>query len=537
MAINTLSNISSQEVKLTASRAFTSGQLISLTEGGITFACSTAISIPNQNVTTAGSSAVSAFALLSPSQSNYGQFTEPFNSVQLGNDVIAFAYAGDGTTGNTNINVSYLSQGFGLQQPATIVSTDTNIASVRILKLTSTTFVVAWTSTGPVLKFRIYNNDGTAVSSAVTVTSSITSTAVTNWNFAVTANSDIVIAYRKITSNDFAFTRYNSSGTIQGSEVIVESGSNPDRPVVLGHSNGDFWVYYYRQNATTAWKFARYNSSGTLQGSLTTVLAVSAGLAIQNWGQQIVELGNGSVLMWAMNASALPNGYIYDSTGALVASNTTWHGTPTLLTNRVPTVFVDSSTFTIGAVRNGAAFTIRTCNNSFLFIGQTISTAAQFGNISSANGYGTQFLFSDGSTGWTIYLNGNNGSTNNSYILSVNTSGATLGSLVTLYSAQGAPNTYGGHAFRTTQGLLCFTDYYNNSAGVNGGLYNTSRRSIIGVAQENAAVNANFRCATSGTYTITNVPLSPGYFDTRTATPGGCRGTIAGTTAILYGTT
>lgn len=534
MAINTLSNTSSQEVRLAAANTILSGELVALTEGNNVYPCSTALSIAGHNITTAGPSAAVSWALVAPTTTGYQQFQEPLNSVLLGNEAIAFAFAGDGTTNTTNVNVSYLSEGFGAYQPSTVVATDTTVASVRILKLTATTFVVGWLASST-LKFRIYNNDGTAVTAATTASSSIATNSVLVWNFAVTANSDIVFVYRKITSNDTAFTRYNSSGTIQGTETIVEAGATADRPVVLGHSNGDFWIYYRRTAATTGYKFARYNSSGVLQGALT-VLNTANVTATQNWGQQIVQLGNGSVLMWAINASSFPDGYIYDSSGVLVASNTTWHSSPTLLSNRVPAVFVESSRFTVGAQRqSGGGFTIRTFNNVFGSINAAITTTQTFGNITGATGYHTQWLFSDGSAGWTIYQNGNNGTTSNGYILSVSPSGATLGSLVTLYSASGGAFCVGGHAFRTGQGLLSFTDYFS-AAQINGGLYNTSRRSIIGVAIENAAVNATFRCATSGTFEITNSPLSPGYWDARTATPGGCRGTTAGTTAILSGT-
>jgi len=530
MGINTVQNTSTQEVRLNASSPVLANQLISQTEGGSVFPASTGLSLSNQNVTTAGISAVSAWSLASPTTSGYRTFSEPLNSAQLGNDVIVIAYTGDGSTISTNVNIGYFSEGFGAYQPATIVSTDPSVVSVRVLKINAATFVVGW-YIGSTIKFRIYNNDGSAVTAATVVTTS-GSGGLISWNFSVNINGDIVFAYRKVTTGDCAFTRYNSSGVIQGAEVVVEAASTPEKIVILSHSNGDFWIYYNRTAGTAANKFARYNSAGVLQATLITVLSGSVS-PIQNWGQQIRELGDGSVLMWAMNGSSFPVGYIYDSSGSFVVSNATFQAAAFLI-NRVPAVFVGVSGFTIGALNSSNTFTIRNCNNSFAFIGPEVRTATTFGSAVGTSGYHTAWLFSDGATGWTIYINGNNGTAASSYIISVNGAGVTLGTMTTVYQAQGGTVMHGGHAFRTNQGLICFVDEYRTSQA-SAGLYNTQRKTILGVSQESAAINTQFRCATVGTFSISNVPSSPGYFDARTFTPGGCKGTVAGSTAILSG--
>lgn len=534
MAINTLSNISSQEIRLTATKTITSGQLIALTEGGPNYPVSTSLPLSVQNVTTAGSSSVFAYQNVAPTQT-YQTFQGDYNSlVQLGNGVLALAYAGNGSITSSAVNVSFFTQNGGAYQPAVQPTTTSSITSVRIRKINSTSFVVGYL-VGTSLRFAIYNNDGTVVKAETTV-ATVQSGSPLYWNFSVNINGDIIFAYFKVTTNDLAFQRFNSLGTLQGAEVIVQAASSPLPTVILSHSSGDFWIHFYNSSAG-GYRFAKFNSAGVIQGSVT-VLSNSGSSFVSNYNKSIVELSNGNVLMWWTNASDYPCFSIYTNSGTLVTSNAVWtnNSGSNAVPRGTPGFFTSTAGFNIATLTTGSLVRRWALDNSGNFIGGGVSSAFASTNISTGANAGSLDLYEDGGTGWTVFCSGYSGSTYSAHLFSMSNTGATLGTAVSLFTAQAAVT--GPTSLRSEEGLICLSIAESTGAvGVKMAIYNSSRKSIIGVAQESAAIGATYRCATSGTFTITNPPLTPGYWDARTATPGGCRGTIAGTTAILNGTT
>jgi len=529
MGINVISNTQSQELTLAASTAITSGNLVTQTEGGLTFPTTSQLTLASQNIATAGPSALYAYNTIG---ANYRTFSDDWDTVvQLGNGVLAFANSGDGTTANTGVNVFYYTQSGGAFRAKTTVVSTINIGSVKIKKLDSSKFVVVWTASGATLNFAIYNNDGTVAVAATTVTSAISASGSTLYNFNVLADGDIVFAYRKITSNDFAFVRYNSSGVLQGSETVVEAGSTPSRISVLAHSSGDFWLYYYRNAATTAYKFARYNSSGVLQGTLTTVVTNSGNLNM-NWVAMITELGNGNVLIFSPNGSNFPDANLYNSSGTLVTSNTTYHGSSNTIALAAvcPFVLVEAQQATIFSMTDGNVLSVWKIDNSLNFIGPRIQTGA-IGNFTTSTTTGYLKVFSEGSAGYSILTVGYT-STWTATISCVNTAGTVVGTNIVPYSGISINN--GNCAIKTAEGNIVFNVNRDNSDD-RFGVYSPGRKNIIGVAQQTVSAGSTFRCATVGTYTINNAPSTPGLFDNRTATPGGARGNVSGTTAILNG--
>jgi len=533
MGINTIQNTSSQEARLAASSSILSGDLISLTEGGQTYKASTNLTITSQNVTAAGVSAIYAFNDISTS-ANYRFFQDdPYVSDELGNGIFATAAGGNGTTGTTGVTVFYNTDSGAPYQPSTLVTSQVTIVSARIKKIDDSTFIVAWVdSTTNNLAFRIYNNDGTPVTSATTVQS--IGAAGISWNFNVLNNSDIVFAYRTFTGSNLAFSRYNSSGVLQGTETVVEAASTPRYISILSHSSGDFWIYYNRSAATASYKFSRYNSSGVLQGANTT-LAVSSQQMFVNWHRGIVELSNGNVIIqMPNNSTAYPDVYLYNSTGTLILSNSTWYSAFTPQTRFFCPILVQDGKFIICLYNNSSRIVLYTFTNSFNQIGPYLNPSQSVGST-SGNYWGSLDLFSDGSRGFTFVLGIQSGApTGYATVFTFDAAGTLLGTLLNIFAGSAAGFS-GGTVIRGKTGALFFTCVNSNGATPKIGIYNTSKKSLFGVSQENAAINATYRCATVGTFTINNVPLLPGSFDNRSATPAGAKGIIAGSTAILSG--
>ena len=532
MGINVISNTQSQELTLAASAAITAGDLILQNEGGQVYKATSQLTLAQQNVTTAGPSAMSAYASLFGT--GYRTHSMGYESiVHLGDGRIAIANSGNGTTGTTGVNVFFISQAGGALSSRLQVVSTAGITGVRLKKINDSSFIVVW-NVGGILRFATYNNDGTNVIAATTVSSSLSGGGNDIWNFNLLTNGDFVFAYRKVTSADLVFSRYNSSGVLQGTETTVEATSSPQYISVLAHSSGDFWVYYSRTAATTANKFARYNNSGTLQGSLTSVLTSNAGFASNFWAQ-ISELGNGNVLMFAADGSGWPNAYVYNSSGTLVASNTTWHGSVVASTvqNFSPFALVESNTATIFTINSSSVLNLWRIDNSLNFLTEKITGGAVATLTQTGTGAYLR-VFSEGSAGYFVFSAGFNGTSYTSDIASVNLSGTLIGSKINLFSSAGA--IYDVQAIKTAQGNIVL-NASTDTTNTRGGVYSPSRKNIIGVAQASAASGATFRCATVGTYTLTaaTVPSSPGSFDNRTATPGGARGNVSGTTAILNG--
>jgi hypothetical protein len=532
MGINTVQNTSTQELRVTATSAVTSGDLIAFTEGGSVVPASAVISLPAQNVTTAGVSAVQAFVSASSNTTYGGAFSGGVtNAAQLSNGIIAYGFSGNGTTANTNVNITFRTISGGLYQPDIVIS-DTSVNYVRIKKLLNTGFVVQW-SAGSVIKFAIYNNDGTVVKATTTV-ATLNASSPQRSQFAVTASGDILFAYSKATSTDFAFSRYNSSGTLQGAEVVIEAASNAENIFVLVHSGGDFIIRWYRTVTTTGTKFARYNSSGVLQGSIVTLSSSAGGTISINAEVLAWELSNGNILHIALDSSSsLATLYVYNISNTLIASSATWHGNvnTNIIETTAPSVIVNNGSITFGTLANVSTGQVKIwrANNSLQFFGSAITSAYVVNQLSSG---GIMNLYSNGSAGFTIVSAGFNNTNYNYNVHSINLTGTLLGSAIAMVASQSS--LHETSSFQTAEGLIAVFGR-SGSVGPGYGTQNPCRKSITGVAQETVAAGAVFRCATVGTFTVNNAPAGGGYFDNRTATAPGCKGTVIGTTAVLSG--
>lgn len=519
MGINVIS-ASTADVRMPAGSAITAGDLVINSEGAAVKA-STALSIAQQNNTTTG---LQAIYPVTSYGGNYGDASNYAlrNICEAGDGSILQVFTGNGTISSTGVQLVTRSLAGAVASTAVAVSSAASCICPRIKQVSSGTVVIAWVEVA-VLKFAIYNNNGTVATSTATVTS-LPNGASPYWNMSVLANGDIVFAYNKITSLNTTFARYNSSGVLQGSEVIVESAANTTGGIcVLPQTGGGFIVYYYRSAAAVNWNFARYNASGVLQGTLTTVSTGSpAAMSYGEFDHLAIELSNGSIV-FQWNATA-HNHSIYTSAGVFVTTVVTDPRSPTLNNawGLLPSPSGGFATFT----NTGTTLLFRLFNSS----GQVLNTydfgmvAASGGLVASrtTQGYCVLSSYFDGDTGYSAQL------------ASMSAIGANIGSIITV-----SPN-----ATSANRGL-CLVRHSSGpqligfkNTGATGyqefAVYNPDKTSVIGVALESVSVGAICRVSTKGTYTI-NQALTGGSFDQRTATVPGTKGSVAGSTAVLYG--
>jgi hypothetical protein len=533
MGINTVQNTSIQEARLPATSEIASGDLVVLNEGGTTAKASNQLTISQHNITTAGLSALSALANKAPNTNyTFVNNESEFNAVILGSGVIATAYSGNGTTNTTGVNVSFLTITGAVYAPSINVTTSTSVTSIKIIKLNDSKFVVAY-MLSQVLYFRVYNNDGTAVSASVTVgTVASPITVVSDYAIARINNTRFVMSYNL--SSTARFKIFDDTGTIVGTETTIDSGSCGMFNILTHSTTGDFWIFYYFPTGPVH-KFSRYNSSGVLQGTNTTINTGGA-YPNTNLPATVTELSDGKVAVFSGNANQAPNLYLYTSAGALSASNTTWHGnaSATALFAAVPRIVPQANgEFYLFNHTSGNTIKINKFNNSLNVISTITTTGLSVVTTGTSIGY--LFAFVNGSAGFTIVSGGYTGTNYGANIFSISSTGALIGTNLALWVAQG--NMQGGTAFVTPEGVLVFFGSAASPAAINMGIYHTQKKSLFGVAQDTVATGANYRAATQGTFQLNSstIPSSPGLFDNRAVNPPGPKGIIAGTTAILYG--
>jgi hypothetical protein len=169
-------------------------------------------------------------------------------------------------------------------------------------------FVIAWQSLGQDaantygVYAQRYNSSGTAQGSEFLVNTYTTSNQA-GASVAMDSNGDFVIAWwsdgQDGSSGGIYAQRYNSSGTAQGSEFLVNTYTNESQgsPAVAMSSDGEFVITWQSndQDGSSAGIYAqRYNSSGTAHGSefrvntYTTNLQLSPKVAMDDSGNFVV---------------------------------------------------------------------------------------------------------------------------------------------------------------------------------------------------------------------------------------------------------
>lgn len=539
MGINVLNNTSSQEIITTAGANLTSGDLIINAESGFAFTASSALTIAQNNNTTAGTSALTSNRNTG-SADYYGYYFSGNRgrNCQLSNGTLVTVYNGNGTSdASANVNIVFKTLLNGA--PVSPISISQSNVYWSLVRALSSGFVVLWANAANELRFAIYDNNGTAVLSNTLVSSGIANySEVSSFDVKVTSNNEIVIAYSISGTNGIRFKRYNSSGVLQGTETTVEAASFSSILAINTDTSGGFWIYYLN-STNSIWRLARYNSSGTLQGALTTVVSNSTEIRYGDLDSLTTRLTGGNVVLIGPGASSsTPHVYVYNSSGTSItsinfaASNSTY-----AFTQSIPGVCLTGTGFTIFSrgTSSSGFFWIYSANGGELQ-GRTQTSYTSWGSGGTGTYETYSELFSLGNAGYAV-LNGyyDGGAQTYLTLLCFNSSGTTVGSATVPVNTSGT--RFGQIAsLLTSDGSVAYTYTFNtgNSQNVYG-MYAVQRKSVIGVAQNTASANSSVRIATTGSYTINSDFFAGGNFDQRTATVPGTKGTVTGTSAVLFG--
>ncbi len=533
MQLSDLMNGGQQPITVTAGAAITANDLVSNHESGAVYSANAALGISVENNATEGPSAVKALATVENSV-NYG-CTENGNSrkmAALGNGNIATVYSGDGTTDSINVNVRIRSP-LGADVVARVtVSTDTGVYSCRVVALSATQFVVSWGNGSNALKFAVFDNDGTVAVAATTV-ATLYANSVHTWNIGVLASGQFVLAYDKVTSRDYAFSRYNASGVLQGTETVVEAAAQGGYGAVLGCVNGDFVVMYYRAAATAAYKFARYNSSGVIVGSLTSITTAGSGFSCGDSSNGLIELSGGNIaIATTAAADTYPDVRVYNSTNTLL--NTVDLGSAGIANYEVPQLIpLDSGGFALIARNASTQSVLCTFDSTGKGVAGPI-TIGSAGVGSTGHSYGSGITaFSLGAAGYAVLHVGYDGTNYDVRLFCCSSAGVAKGSEIVL-RASGTGIIF-TQAAVMSGGVLHLSYKDAGTPYLGYAVYNVYRRSVLGVALGAAAEGESFSVGTRGQYAVNQAFTFGGNVDNRTAAVPGIRGTIVGSTATLWG--
>lgn len=540
MGINTVSANTQQTFNGVAGSAITAGDLVVNSEAGLFYPASAVLTMTQNNNTTAGITAISAISSVI-SLSGYGNTSQTTSPViaQLGNGNIVSLYNGDGTTGTTNLNVYIRNiQGANVVSPITI--SDSSISYFRVKTLNSSSFVVSWIASSS-MRFAIYSNSGTVIKSTTTV-ASVGSATTETWSVEALVGGNIVFAYYSAAAA-LSYAIYDSTGTAVLAPTVAEAGASPDKIFILRQTGGGFIIYY--RNSSTTYKFARYNASGVLQGSITTI-AAPGGVGFSGCldGNVGVELANENVVFCAPNSSGYPFYYVYSSTGSLIVGSLDVSNSSSTISypNIIPGMCATTTGFAVVTpTNNGSAryFNVFDTSGTFL-IQRKIANVSSIGGYSSSSNLNYLRIFSNGAAGLTVHeqvVTGGCSTTYQTNLYSFDLSGTQRGSVVVLQASFTSQST-NLCGVSLNDGSIAVTHRYSSGVGTTyWGSYAMLRKSIVGIAQNTVSLYSTANVFTQGNFTINQNMGFGGYFDNRTATVPGTRGTVVGTNVVLLGYT
>lgn len=505
----------SQVVTVMAETAVAAGDYAKLGSGGFVRRAADGVPLALQN-SASGVTALVPPAAVEASGTAWGRSgfnAQMFRSiVALDNGNFAVAYSGNGTQSDTGVNLRIYGP---LRVPLSsrvVVAAATGVVGTRLARAGADNLAVVWVE-GATLKLAIHSAaTGAVVAPEVTV-AALASSDIFNWNVATLNGGDVVVAYGKSGSNDFAFKRFNAAGVLQGAEVVVEAGSSPTHIGVLALASGGFVLHYYRYTAATAYKFARFAANGTQQGVLNTLATGAPNRSVSPAERNAMELSNGNLVFVdpASNTSAAVR--LYDAAGNFISA--------------------------VLAATGAAGMPNTVCICPRQLGGFWLTVAGQLYEYDNA-GSGLRQSSVPGNTPFMLFDRAGTGP-----LMAVYLAGAFTIHLIAwnteLTVAEGITVDSLGYALSyawfevLSNGLVVGVNMGNSSFGAARLFVSTPQAySILGIAQEPAVPGALVRVATAGKFVSTQSFSGPA-FDRRAATPPGTRGVAIGNTAILGG--
>ena len=545
MGINSLTTPSAiQQSFLYTNNGVTKNDLVINSETGYAAKVPATISLAQSNNNTAGTSLFSTNQNYA-NYSYYGDYSYASgwgkSSAQLSNGNIVLVYPGNGTDNNRDgVNIQIRGYGVNSQIGNVIYIYDTWVTFVKVVVINSTSFAIGWVGASGALQFAIYSNSGTVIKAQTTIAtlsgSSYTDTGIL-FNLSALSNGDIVFAYN-VTGNGAKFKRYNSTGTLQGSEVTIDASIPSNYFQILLLSSGNF-VITYLDIQSYYYRFAIYDSSNAVVKATTTIRTTNGSYYMQygNYDTSAVELTNGNIAFITSSTTQYNLvATVYTSTGTLVTQNvfeTEAGQTYTMNSNVRPGLCATSSGFAVMTMGSSVNYLY-----TFDFSGNTLTSRISLTTPSGVGGSQVAFsvgsvLASNGAAGFVHTSTRYDGGSDCMWTQAFTSDGTTAGTAILNFSSgQGYSSTRYQNAFVTSDGN--FYKNYRYSYGWNCVSYFTCRKSIFGVAQETATTNTIFKVGTSGAYNLTE-SYAGGTFNTRTNTVAGTKGTIVGAVALLQG--
>ncbi|CAN7268600.1 hypothetical protein LJR066_001142 [Acidovorax sp. LjRoot66] len=507
-----------QAVTVMAETALAAGDYAKLGTGGFVRRAADGVPLALQN-SASGVTALVPPAAVEASGTAWGRSgfnAQMFRSiVALDNGNFAVVYSGNGSQSDTGVNLRIYGP---LRVPLSsrvVVAAATGVVGTRLARAGADNIAVLWVE-GATLKLAIHSAaTGAVVAPEVTV-APLANSDISTWNVATLNGGDVVLAYGKSGSNDFAFKRFNAAGLLQGAEVVVEAGSSSTHVGVLALASGGFVLHYYRYAAATAYKFVRFAANGTQQGELNTLATGSPNRSVSPAERNAMELSNGNLVFVdpAINTSAAVR--LYDAIG-----------------NFLSTLLVATGA---AGMPNAVCICPRQFGGFWLAVGGQLYEYDNAGaslRQSVAAGF-APFMLIDRAGNGPVMVSHLVGGGFTVVLSSWSADLSTVENTLTLSTSSSYPLSYAWTEVLSNGMLGSVVCGQPSTGAATIHLSVPQAASILGIAQETIAAGTVVRVATTGKFLSTQSFSGPA-FDRRTAVPPGTRGVAVGNSAILGG--
>ena len=517
-------------ISMTSGAALSAGDLLINTDAGKAAKASDGVFSANNSTAQGATILASASNVTSESGTWYlSTYYRERSSCELSDGNIVHTFSGNTVSQNNWVNFVIRNISNGTLASRVQASNLSGIQSIQVVSLLGQNkFVIAWgNSTNQ--SFRIYNNDGTPVTSAISVFTDNQNGDASYWHLSALNDGGFVIAANKnVSPYPLRFKRYNAAGVLQGSETTVESSSNPFRISIIPVSDGGFVIAWYSaQNSRHS--MSKYDASGTLVGSQQNIpSSATYSQSSGNWADnQIIELSDGKIARLYGNSS---DGYwrvsLRSSSLALLADVVLGSTAPG--NQPIPGMCRYGNGFAVVPWSSGNVRLILVSNSGGIIANNPGNVSVSGQNVTGCGADVTYF----GGGYFGIFNVGNNdgGNTYEHRTGVVNESGSNEGSVRVLLSAQ---QSYHHYAFWHSSNVL--VSRYGTNTNTYTVSTNNLRKSVLGVALDSVSADQTVRVGTKGVYQLTANFNGGGNFDNTAAIVPGSRGVVAGSTAHLFG--
>lgn len=517
-------------ISMTAGTDLSAGDLVLNSDAGKAAKADAGGAFSNNNSNAAGANILStALSVTNESGQWYlGTYHRERSSCELSNGNIVHTFSGNASSSNQWVNFVIRNSANGTFVSRVQVSNLSSIESIQVVSLIGQNkFVVSWTQ-GANVYTRVYDNDGTPVTSAITVFTDNQGGSARYWQISALKDGGFVVAANKNASPyPLRFSRYNSSGVLQGSETTVESSSNPFEISIIPVSDDGFVIAWFSAT-NNRHSISKYNAAGTLVGSQQNISSSSStNNGKGNWADnQVIELSDGKIAKLYNHSST---GYwrvsLRSSSLDLLADVTLGNYNNN---EPFPAMCRYGNGFAVVPWNSGSARLLLVSNGGGVTSNNATPISVSGQNVTAC---GTDVTYFGGGY-FGIFNVGNNdgGNTYEHKTAVVTETGTNSGSIRTLLAAT---TSYHHYAFWNSSNILISrygltTNTYTMST-------NNLRKSVLGVVLDSVSADQTVRVGTKGVYQLTQDFAGGGNFDNRVATVPGSRGIVAGASAHLFG--